>query len=386
MQKLITFTVPAYNAEGYLKTCIESLLPAGEEAEIVIVDDGSADRTGAIADEYAMRYPSVVRAVHQPNGGHGAGVNAGLACAEGLYFKVVDSDDWLDAEGLRSLLGAIRAHVHGKEMPDLYVADFVYEHVQDGTRYTSSFRKQLPKGRMFSWEEAKPMRLWKVLLMHALVYRTQLLRECGLRLPEHTFYVDNLFAYTPFPSVKRAFYLGCTLYHYFIGRSDQSVTIRNVVGRYEQQIRVMSLVMRAHPYHEFLSDEHLFLYDGKGYARTQAGASNDVAGAEEGGYRPFQAAAAASQSRLSECAPLEAERKAFHRILSLFVQARQAWAVSACNDTVRRLFRRRCSEAHPRGISSSCHRHPSGERGCRFFTGRSFGQGRNCRKLVRKNA
>lgn len=250
MQKLITFTVPAYNAEGYLKTCIESLLPAGEEAEIVIVDDGSADQTGAIADEYAMRYPSVVRAVHQPNGGHGAGVNAGLACAEGLYFKVVDSDDWLDAEGLRSLLGTIRAHVHGKEMPDLYVADFVYEHVQDGTRYTSSFRKQLPKGRMFSWEEAKPMHLWKVLLMHALVYRTQLLRGCGLRLPEHTFYVDNLFAYAPFPRVKRAFYLGCTLYHYFIGRSDQSVTIQNVVGRYEQQIRVMSLVMRAHPYHE----------------------------------------------------------------------------------------------------------------------------------------
>ena len=251
MQKLITFAVPAYNAEGYLRTCLESLLKGGEEVEIVIIDDGSTDATGTIADEYASRYPSVVRTVHQPNGGHGAGVNAGLACAEGLYYKVVDSDDWLDEAGLKKLLACIRAHLRAGTLPDLYIADFVYEHVQDKTRYISSFRKKLPEGRLFSWEETRPLRLWKVLLMHALVYRTQLVREHGVPLPRHTFYVDHLFAYAPFPYAERIFYLGCTLYHYFIGRSDQSVTIENVVRRYGQQIRVMSLIFKAHSSEEF---------------------------------------------------------------------------------------------------------------------------------------
>ena len=69
--KLITFAIPCYNSEAYMRKCIDSILPAGEDAEIIIVDDGSSDGTAAIADEYAAAYPSIVRAVHQENGGHG---------------------------------------------------------------------------------------------------------------------------------------------------------------------------------------------------------------------------------------------------------------------------------------------------------------------------
>lgn len=64
--------------------------------EILIVDDGSKDDTAAIADEYAEKYPTIVKAIHQENGGHGEAVNAGIRNATGLYFKVVDSDDWVD--------------------------------------------------------------------------------------------------------------------------------------------------------------------------------------------------------------------------------------------------------------------------------------------------
>ena len=92
----ITFTVPCFNSEDYMEHCIDTLLTADERAEIIIVDDGSTDRTGEIADNYARNYPEIVRVVHQENGGHGSGVNAGLALATGKYFKVVDSDDWLD--------------------------------------------------------------------------------------------------------------------------------------------------------------------------------------------------------------------------------------------------------------------------------------------------
>ena len=94
--KLITFTVPCYNSAAYMDHCIETLLTAGEDAEIILVDDGSKDDTGKIADAYAEKYPTIVRVIHQENGGHGEGVNQGIRNATGVYFKVVDSDDWLD--------------------------------------------------------------------------------------------------------------------------------------------------------------------------------------------------------------------------------------------------------------------------------------------------
>ena len=68
--KLITFTVPCYNSAAYMDHCIETLLTAGEDAEIILVDDGSKDDTGKIADAYAEKYPTIVRVIHQENGGH----------------------------------------------------------------------------------------------------------------------------------------------------------------------------------------------------------------------------------------------------------------------------------------------------------------------------
>ena len=85
--KLLSVTIPCYNSEAYMRNCIHSLLAGGEEVEIIIVDDGSSDGTGAIADEYAQKYPTIVKAVHQENGGHGEAVNAGLRNATGLYFN-----------------------------------------------------------------------------------------------------------------------------------------------------------------------------------------------------------------------------------------------------------------------------------------------------------
>ena len=84
--KLITFAVPCYNSENYMCQCIDSLLTGGEDVEIIIVNDGSSDGTAGIADKYAEQYPSMVRAVHKENGGHGSGVNKGLEAASGLYY------------------------------------------------------------------------------------------------------------------------------------------------------------------------------------------------------------------------------------------------------------------------------------------------------------
>lgn len=247
--KLITFAVPCYNSAAYMNKCIDSILVGGDDVEIIIVDDGSTDATAAIADSYAKRFPSIVRAVHKENGGHGSGVNRGLAEATGLYYKVVDSDDWLDEAALKELLETIRTHVALGTAADLYITNFVYEHA-DGNNYVSDYIKKMPVRRFFGWEKLKPLRLWKMLLMHSLVYSTEKLRRSDTVLPEKTFYVDNLFAYKPLPYMNTLYYLNVDLYRYFIGRADQSVNVENMLNRYDQQILVMEKMLEAYTFGE----------------------------------------------------------------------------------------------------------------------------------------
>lgn len=106
--KILSFAVPCYNSEAYMRKCIDSLLPGGEDVEIIIVDDGSSDGTAAIADEYEAKYPGICRAIHQENAGHGGAVNTGITNARGMYFKVVDSDDWLDTDSYKIVLNRLK--------------------------------------------------------------------------------------------------------------------------------------------------------------------------------------------------------------------------------------------------------------------------------------
>ena len=244
--KLITFTVPCYNSAAYMEHCIETLLPAGEDSEIILVDDGSTDETGAIADRYATQYPDIVRVIHQENGGHGEGVNQGMIHAAGMYFKVVDSDDWLDVDALRQLMALIRETAKSEEPIDLILTNYVYEHAEDNTHRAVRYRNVLPVGRVFAWEDMGRFSATQFLIMHATVYRTDVLRRSKLSLPKHTFYVDNVFVYQPLPNVKRLYYLDVDMYRYFIGRADQSVSQENMIRRIDQQILVTKIMADAH--------------------------------------------------------------------------------------------------------------------------------------------
>ena len=241
--KLITFTVPCYNSETYMRNCVESLLPGGEDIEIIIVDDGSTDGTAAIADEYASKYPTIIKAVHQENGGHGEAVNTGLANATGLFFKVVDSDDWVNDEAYKKVLSVLDEAARGPRTLDMLVCNYVYEKQGAKRKRVMRYGHALPENQYFTWDDVKKMGPSHMLIMHALIYRTQLLRECGLVLPKHTFYVDNLVAFVPFPYVKNMYYLDVNFYRYFIGREDQSVHEDVMIRRIDQQIKVNKLMV-----------------------------------------------------------------------------------------------------------------------------------------------
>lgn len=247
---LVSFAIPCYNSAAYMDRCIESIMAGcagADDYEIVIVDDGShKDDTAAKADAWAARHPGVVRAVHQENGGHGAAVLTGLEHARGRYYKVVDSDDWLDAAALSELLADMRRlEGQGVEV-NLFVTNYVYEHVADGTSTAIGYRSAMPVGRPFSWDEMGRFRIDQNLLMHALTYRTQVLREGGVPLPRHTFYVDNIYAYVPLPRCRTLYYKDVDLYRYYIGREDQSVNESVMIGRYEQQLRITRIMIDAY--------------------------------------------------------------------------------------------------------------------------------------------
>lgn len=242
--KLLSVAIPCYNSEAYMRNCIESLLTGGDEVEILIVDDGSfKDNTAQIADEYEAKYPGICRAIHQENGGHGEAVNAGLRAASGIYFKVVDSDDWVNQEAYREVLETLRRFVMGEDTLDMLVTNFVYE--KQGARHkrVMQYRSALPQRKLISWKDVKVFMLGQYILMHSVIYRTEMLRECGLELPKHTFYVDNIFVFQPLPYVKTLYYLDVNFYRYFIGREDQSVNEQVMIGRIDQQLLVTRLML-----------------------------------------------------------------------------------------------------------------------------------------------
>ncbi len=242
MKPLITFIVPCYNSEQYLHRAVESLL-GFDKTEIILVDDGSdLDRTPEICDEYAQNYPGIVQVIHQTNGGHGAAVMRGVLEASGQYVKVVDSDDWLD----RAALGRVIDQLEKQSQPvDLYITNYVYQHAQYKEKRIQ-YTKVLPKDRVFSWNEIGRFKLSQYILMHSVIYRTELLKTCGLYLPKHTFYVDNIFVYQPMPFVKSIYYINVDLYQYHIGRDDQSVNQEIMKRRIDQQIQVTKCMIMAH--------------------------------------------------------------------------------------------------------------------------------------------
>ena len=219
-QKLLTVTVPCYNSQAYMRKALDSLLTGGEALDIIVIDDGSKDDTGRIADEYAAAHPGIVRVVHQENGGHGAGINRGIALAEGIWFKVLDSDDRADPAALKALLDDLRRLAD--DPVDLVVHDYVYDRPEHEAVHRIRYRGAFPERKRITWDEAKRMSISTQFMIHALCYRTQLLRDMGLVLPEHCFYEDNLYIYRPLPRVKTLYYCPEAVYGYFVGRSDQS--------------------------------------------------------------------------------------------------------------------------------------------------------------------
>ncbi len=245
--KILTIAIPCYNSAAYMRKAIDHAVVGGEDVEILVIDDGSRDETLEVARDYERRFPGIVRAIHQENKGHGGAVNTGIREATGIYYKVCDSDDWLDYDSFISVLQALREVIAGPRTLDAMICNYVYDKVGVKRKRMMRYVGCFPENRIFTWDEMeKKLNSHRYVLMHSLIYRTNLLRECGLELPEHTFYVDNLVAFTPMSYVKTLYYLNVPLYRYYIGRDDQSVNEKVMIGRIDQQLKVTKLMIDSY--------------------------------------------------------------------------------------------------------------------------------------------
>lgn len=240
--KTLTVAVPCYNSQDYMRRAIEPLLICENDIEILIIDDGSKDGTGEIGDRLEEEYPATIRCIHQENGGHGEAVNTGLKNASGKYFKVLDSDDWFDEAALVKVIKTLKSL---DQDVDMMICNYVYDKPSKNSQKPIRYSNAFPENKIFRWYDVKYFYPSQNLLMHSIIYRTEVLRKSGLVLPKHTFYVDNLFVYEPIPFVETMYYLNVDLYHYFIGREDQSVNEEVMIKRIDQQIAVNKRMITA---------------------------------------------------------------------------------------------------------------------------------------------
>lgn len=251
--KLISFVVCCYNSQDYMRDALDSLVQGGEEVEVIVVDDGSKDDTPKIADEYGAKYPSIIKVVHQPNGGHGAGVMAGIKLATGLYFKIVDSDDWVDQEGYKEVLSSIR-QIGNKA--DLIVTDFEYYHgkkpVKDNTYHN------FPARTLFRWEDSKRLKLVQNMLIQSVMWRTDILKNNGLDLPHHVSYDDMLFLCHNMYDTEVLYYLPVHFYCYNVGRPGQSVQADISIKHYKDFLLEAELMFKCRDPYNLIDDKERF--------------------------------------------------------------------------------------------------------------------------------
>ncbi len=233
--KLLTVTVPCYNSQDYMANCLDSLVAGGDRVEVIVINDGSKDNTGAIADSYAEKYPNIVRVIHQENGGHGEGINQGLIHATGTYFKVVDSDDKVCADFPKFLDALEECELQGGV--DLVVTNYFYTHEDGKGDRSIRYKNVFPEHKIFTWNDVGHFHIDQMISLHSATFRTEVMRKDWKPLPKHVSYEDNFMVCQTLPKTKRLHYVNIDLYLYTIGREGQSVSLEVALRKYTHHLK-----------------------------------------------------------------------------------------------------------------------------------------------------
>ena len=238
--KLLTIVVPVYNTEKYIKRCLDSLdnKEINDLIEVLIVSDGSKDNSINIAKEYMKKLPNTFKVIEKENGGHGSTINKGLELATGKYFRVLDSDDWVDNNNFVEFVKKL------EELDvDLVVTDYSKEFIYEGKSEKKVY-KDLKPNKIYDFDNFDLKILnGEYFVMATSTYKTEVLRKSNLKLMEKTFYVDMQYNVVPILYVNTFTYLSLDIYRYFIGRIEQSVNTASFVKNHLNHDKVVKFLI-----------------------------------------------------------------------------------------------------------------------------------------------
>lgn len=239
MSKILTVSIAAYNMEKYIRQALDSLIDDEviDKLEIFVVDDGGTDDTLAIAQEYAQKYPQSIFPVHKENEGYGSTVNYSIAHATGKYFKLLDGDDWFESDALRQYI-----HLLAEINTDVIITP--YYKCQEGGNTTKS--EQLINYKKNEEFIVEKLNVVNVFGMWAITYKTEILKDIGLKLPLHSLYTDQIYSTVPFYNLRTIRFEDLCIYCYRIGRNGQSVSKESRIRHLQEKIKLTDILLELY--------------------------------------------------------------------------------------------------------------------------------------------
>ena len=256
MSKVLTVVVPSFNSEKTIRTTLDSLVVVSADLiELLVINDGSTDMTKVIAEDYSKRYPDVVRVITKLNGGHGSGINVGIREAKGKFFKVIDSDDWVDKDSFIALVDLL-----SKSDVDVVYSGFLWA-FDNGSGDESTFRTQaqycepfsdVEYGKIYSFEQIADKLYMK---FHNLTFKTAILQANGIELDEKCYYEDTEYVLYPIPYVETILFLKEFVYMYRMGTKTQSMSKDKLIKHCSDYTKVLQSNLAYYQKHKDLCSE-----------------------------------------------------------------------------------------------------------------------------------
>ncbi len=232
--KILTISIASYNAEKDISKCLDSFVASNvlDKLDIIVVNDGSSDNTSKIAHDYAGKYPSI-KVIDKLNGGHGSTINSGIIGAVGKYFRIVDSDDWVDPIELQKFVNYLEnCNADVVFTPYQTVDSLDKSIIETYDNFHCDVNNNVETDIDHIDERT-------ALAMHAMTFKTSCIQKIGPIIDEHCFYVDTEYCIYPLVFAKSFIFIDCNVYKYSIGSQNQSVSIKNLIKRRNEHARVV---------------------------------------------------------------------------------------------------------------------------------------------------
>lgn len=247
MGKILSIVVPSYNMESCLEKNLNSLVIVDdlmEYLEVIVINDGSKDKTSDIACLFAEKYPETFKAIDKNNGNYGSCINKGLKEASGTFIKIMDADDLFISENLGVLIKEMIASENNKETVDMFFLD--YHTVDENHKILNKFTLDMPSNKVINYKSEKDVDLFHGIQHHAIAYRTELLRRMNYKQTEGVSYTDQEWISIPLFNVERIKYIPIDVYEYLLGREGQTMDTRVIAKAVAPHIVVAQNMVKVY--------------------------------------------------------------------------------------------------------------------------------------------